>query len=284
MAAMSASNASDSAHAAGGRSIVLVAQPPFKNPGILTLGTLSIQQSINFSINAISSNGNKLSFSWDWGDGTPLGSGAAPSHTYLVAGSYTVTVTTTESGTSTPRIDKISVTIVDVIKSARLQTNEFWSKKNADSISLTGVVRIPANQPLAGKIVDFDIGGVLLNFKLDAKGAATLTTNSNNVVTSSGTIQSSNKCNARFKIFSRKRPKGTDFVDSKFSLSYKNGSIQDALAFPSLVTNRNANRDNVRITCKLTFDADSETRAGVLFQSGINQVYTSTQGKKGSTR
>ena len=287
-AVLGAANASNITVTAEGRTIVPVGQPPFKNPGILTLGTLAIQQGINFSINVITSNGNqpggKLSFVWDWGDGTPTSTGAAPSHTYLVAGFYTVTVTTTESGNPTPRIDKISVTITDAIKSARLQTNEVWSKKNGDSILLTGIIRIPANQPLAGKIVDCDIGGVLLNFKLDAKGNATLTSNTNNVQVSNGAFQSSNTCKASFKLFSRKRPQGTEFVDAKFTLTYKNGSVQDAFAFPALVTNRNASRDNVRFTCKITYDSDSLTNAGILFQTGINSLFTSSMGKKGITR
>lgn len=288
--------ASDSDAAAGDRTIIAVPQPPFKNPGILTLGTLAIQQGINFSINVITSNGNKAggtpSFVWDWGDGTPTSTGAAPSHTYLVAGFYTVTVTCFESGVAGPVVDSsgkvvktsLGITITDAIKSAKLLTLEDWGKKNDDRILLSGVIRVRANQPLAGKIVDCDIGGVLLNFKLDAKGSATLSSNANNVQVSAGAFQSSNTCKATFKLFVRKRSKGSEFVDSKFLLTYKNGSVQDAFAFPALITNRNASRDNVRITCKITYDSDSLTNSGILFQSGINSVFTSTMGKIGKTK
>ena len=36
-------------------------------------------------------------YSWNWGDGTPLSTGASPAaHVYAAAGSYTITLTTTD--------------------------------------------------------------------------------------------------------------------------------------------------------------------------------------------
>jgi large repetitive protein len=37
-----------------------------------------------------------ITYSWNWGDGTALSTGTAPSHTYAVQGAYTVTLTTTD--------------------------------------------------------------------------------------------------------------------------------------------------------------------------------------------
>ena len=37
-----------------------------------------------------------IAYSWNWGDGTALSTGASPSHTYAAAGSYTITLTTTD--------------------------------------------------------------------------------------------------------------------------------------------------------------------------------------------
>ena len=56
----------------------------------------------NFSLGvdasaSTASDGATLSYSWDFGDGTPLGSGVTASHTYASAGSYTVTLTLTDS-------------------------------------------------------------------------------------------------------------------------------------------------------------------------------------------
>ncbi|MET1015346.1 MAG: LamG-like jellyroll fold domain-containing protein [Leifsonia flava] len=43
------------------------------------------------------SDGGTLTYSWDWGDGTPDGSGVTASHTYGTAGDHVVTLTVTDS-------------------------------------------------------------------------------------------------------------------------------------------------------------------------------------------
>lgn len=258
---------------------------PLKNPGVVTLGTLSILNRIDFAISAyttLTTNSNAaggaLTYSWDWGDGTPPGSGPFPNHTYVVAGTYTVTVTTTEAGNPKPRVDTLSVNVTDAIKSNKLQTNEKWSGTGGDSLTLKGVLHIPANAPLAGQIVFVDIGGIQISFTLDAKGTATVTSNVNVIVdpvlgTSSSTIVNGK---GSFKLLSRKRPAGVAFVDAPFTLTLKDASFSPALADEE-VSNRTANRDNVRITARVTV-------FGILFQSGINSVFTSTQGGRGKTR
>ena len=51
------------------------------------------------------------SYSWNWGDGTPLGSGAQPSHTYGSAGNYAVTLTVTDADGATGTVQQaVSVT------------------------------------------------------------------------------------------------------------------------------------------------------------------------------
>jgi hypothetical protein len=278
--------------------VVSVPQLPYKNPGVLTLGTLSIANRVDFAVNLITSNGNKaggkLTILWDWGDGTPVGTGANPNHTYLVPGNYTVKVQPYEDGvpaltvldsTSGKQVAApltVSAAITDAIKSSKLQTNEKWSSQNGDNFTLTGTDRIP-NVPLNGQLVFCDIGGVQLSFILNSKGIATLTSNNNVVVdpSSGASLLVGHTCKASLKVFLRKRSATDTFVDSKFILKF-NGFVQDAFAFPATITNRDASRDNVRITCKMTFNPPNAI--SILYQSGINQVFTSRKGQAGKTR
>jgi PKD repeat protein len=55
--------------------------------------------------------GSITSYSWNWGDGTPLSSGVAPTHAYAAPGEYTVTLAVTDSYglTSTPAVQEVDV-------------------------------------------------------------------------------------------------------------------------------------------------------------------------------
>src|SRR4029077_7721230 len=49
---------------------------------------------VNFDAStSTDANGDALTYDWDWGDGTPHGIGAKPTHTYVTPGTYTATVT-----------------------------------------------------------------------------------------------------------------------------------------------------------------------------------------------
>ncbi len=52
---------------------------------------------VNFSAGASGGTGVYDSYSWDFGDGSPHASGKNPSHTYTVGGTYTATLTVTDS-------------------------------------------------------------------------------------------------------------------------------------------------------------------------------------------
>ncbi|MEX0766891.1 MAG: PKD domain-containing protein, partial [Microthrixaceae bacterium] len=59
-----------------------------------------------------------VSYSWDFGDGSPAGSGASPSHTYTTVGSFVVTLTVTDNGGLTDSDSIIVDTIVNLGPSA----------------------------------------------------------------------------------------------------------------------------------------------------------------------
>ncbi|HEY8790490.1 MAG TPA: PKD domain-containing protein [Actinopolymorphaceae bacterium] len=56
------------------------------------------------------SDGNVVSYSWDFGDSTALGTGAKPSHTYANSGTFVVTLTVTDNGGLTDTVTH-SVTV-----------------------------------------------------------------------------------------------------------------------------------------------------------------------------
>ena len=279
---------------------------PLKNPGIVTLGTLSIENRIDFAISASSTSNGNLTYVWNWADGTPNGSGAFPNHTYIVAGIYNVVVTTTEKSsagaTLSTRSDTIVTTVTDAVKSNKLQTNENFGGSSQDSIRFSGTLHIPSSIPVSGQTVQISLGnlnlpfnpgslgsndGVVFSFTLNSKGIGTFTTNANVTfvatssngnaagVTGASTLSSAS-CVGLFKIAQRVRSGGTAFVDAPFLLTVKKASFAATLANEG-VLNKNANRENVRITSRIL-------AYGIVYQSGINSLFTAKQGKKGRTR
>jgi PKD repeat protein len=71
--------------------------PPVANPGGPYSGATGLPITFNGS-GSSDPDGNALTFAWNFGDGG-TGSGATPSHTYSIAGSYLVTLTVTDNGT-----------------------------------------------------------------------------------------------------------------------------------------------------------------------------------------
>ena len=52
--------------------------------------------SLNFLVNATDTDGDPLTYNWDWGDGTIAGSGDSTSHTFTIVSTYLITVTVTD--------------------------------------------------------------------------------------------------------------------------------------------------------------------------------------------
>ncbi len=72
-----------------------VIDPPSITSGPAANGPGVAGQSVSFSVAASDPNGDSLTYSWNFGDGS-TGSGAAPQHTYSAPGNYSVTVTVSD--------------------------------------------------------------------------------------------------------------------------------------------------------------------------------------------
>ena len=258
-----------------GRNILVpstVAASTVKNPSITTTGTLTILQSVAFTASATSSTNAAITYSWDFKDGTPPDTRQNPSHVFTAPGTYAVAITIAESGNDNPVVKTVSAVIADAIKSSRLLANFDFRKSNKDQLKLTGVLRVPTAS-LKGASVNLDIGGILMGFTLDDRGAAKITTNANVV---SGVATTNSNISGSFNIFVKKRPSGVGFEDAKFYLKLNNGSILPAL-FDEFIFNRDADRESLRITAKITIN-------GALYQSTLSPIFSAKKNVKGSLR
>ncbi|MDH3646052.1 MAG: PKD domain-containing protein [Gammaproteobacteria bacterium] len=70
--------------------------PPISDPNGPYTGTVGSPVSFDGS-GSSDPDGNIVSYAWDFGDGTAMGMGAAPTHTYGAADTYTVTLTVTDN-------------------------------------------------------------------------------------------------------------------------------------------------------------------------------------------
>lgn len=85
-------------------------EPPHENPvASFTTSAAELALSVDASAST-ASGGATLTYAWNWGDGTPAGSGVTAAHTYAAGGTYTVTLSLTDSKGGTATTSK-SVTV-----------------------------------------------------------------------------------------------------------------------------------------------------------------------------
>jgi len=104
------------------------------------------------------SNGDHLAYTWDFGDGTSVESGASASHYYESAGTYVVSVVATNSGglTASARLDGLPVVTL----------SGFWGIRDGSGTLLAGSTYLTQDGPgLRGvQILDcpYDVTGTVL--------------------------------------------------------------------------------------------------------------------------
>jgi PKD repeat protein len=165
-----------------------------------------VGETVTFSAGAIDFGGYALTYAWDFGDNT-TGAGANPTHAYAVAGSYTATLTVTDSvGNSTTASIDVTVnapivgtgvdtngngvsdsfeaatgfnpsqpiTVADVqnLSVLKMSIKLNFAKPGNDAISMSGTLQIPAGIALNNQEVYLDIGGAMLSFTLNEKGVS----------------------------------------------------------------------------------------------------------------
>jgi hypothetical protein len=135
-----------------------------------------------------------------------------------------------------------------------------FSKKDSDTISLSGTLPRNGLTPTAGTKITFDIASVLVSFNLDNQGHATISSNGNTGAKLSGQLSPIKSLGTR---------------NSRFNLKLK-GNFAATVAPYGLV---NANIVDQRVTLRaLIF------YSGILYDRFVNLRYSAKQGKSGMTK
>lgn len=130
------------------------------------------KQTIQFSC---ASNMAGATYAWDFGDGTPAGTGANASHVYTTASTYTVTVTATHPGSGATAVASLTLVVKPApltMPITKLSGSFRFDKNDGDSVSIT--LNCPdikfGYQPL-GQSVSVNIGGASKSFTLGKTGS-----------------------------------------------------------------------------------------------------------------
>jgi PKD repeat protein len=158
----------------------LISSPPEATPNPAAAGDV-----VTFSVAAGDSDGDFLTYSWDFGDAT-TGAGVPVTHTYATAGTYTATVTITDDfsnavsatvsvvvGSPPPNGPKKHNIVQPPFKISRLSIKLDFTKAQNDSLTCNGTLRT-ASLPSAGSTAIFNAAGIIRVFQFGPKGTATL--------------------------------------------------------------------------------------------------------------
>jgi PKD repeat protein len=144
-------NLTDSAATGGGMQTCLAVgagganTPPTANAGGPYSGTAGIPIAFNGS-GSSDPDGDTLSYSWNFGDSTPLGTGVTPSHTYATNGTFTVTLTVNDGRGGTHSAGTTATVAVNQAPTAN--ANGPYTGKTGFPIAFSGSGSDPEGQPL----------------------------------------------------------------------------------------------------------------------------------------
>ena len=291
--------------------LIINTPPLFESVPTATPNPAAIGQSVAFTAAAEDPDGNPLTYSWSFGDGTN-GSGANTTHTYTQAGFYEASVVVVDSaagsasqsvflsvngvggstnsgGTedqsivgvgpdtdgdgfsdafefavgsdpsnaaSTPTGQPVSAATLQTLTLSRPSIRLNFGRANADAITFSGTLPIPAGFNPNGAKIDFDVGGVVKTLALSPKGVVKI---GNDSV----------KLSIRTK-------KGAMLAQSaRFTVAFNKGAFATTLAGATGLTNANAKKSPVPVKFTIIFN-------GMVYQSNPTLKYTAKQGKTGS--
>ena len=153
-------------------------------------------------------NGDPLTYSWSFGDGTPAGTGVSLSHTYATAGAKTVTLTVSD-GTSTNQVSQQATPKAPAVIGTQPVPGH---TRLAPQIPRTNLPRITT-----GEIWDLEVVGT----KVYVAGG--FTSGRNNATGDTTTVNQANLM---------KFDMSTGLIDTTFRPTFAGGGVQDVEASP----------------------------------------------------
>jgi len=150
-----------------------ITSPPAATNVLGTIGDIAVVgpgDTIGFSVGAMSTNGNPVSCSWDFGDGVTI-SDCNPSQVFSNCGANAVSVTLSDSVMSVTTGLTVAVSCPMTVSSLKLQAN--FTRVGADTCTFSGTLpNLAASFPVANASVTVDVGDAPVTFQLNARDQA----------------------------------------------------------------------------------------------------------------
>ncbi|MEI6085371.1 MAG: PKD domain-containing protein [Verrucomicrobiota bacterium] len=124
-----------------------------------------------FSVGAVSATGKPLFYAWQFGDGAGSSRSSTSSATHLYppeCGNFNATVAVDDGKVTNAA--SLTVSVACALEVIKLQAKPNFGRENSDSCSLKGMVALPADSILTGKLLTVNIGEAQVSFVLDSKG------------------------------------------------------------------------------------------------------------------